>query len=108
MTTSSTALSRAILFLEEFRKIDPEMPMHTALLFLLIAREPGINLKRLSHLTGLGKSVVSRNITLLSEEYGKGLVYYREDPVDRRNKMLFVTAAGERVTQTLAGLVGEA
>lgn len=101
MKTPSSSLSRAILFLEEFRKIDPEMPMHTALLLLLIAREPGTNLKNLARLTGLGKSAVSRNMALLSQNHGRGLIDYREDPTDRRNKMVFLTPEGERIVRTL-------
>jgi len=101
MTTTYTPLTRAILFIEEFRKIDPEIQMHTALMLLLIARKPGLNLKDLVTATGLGKSAVSRNIASLSKEYGKGLITYAEDPLDRRNKVIKLTPAGERVVNSL-------
>lgn len=100
-------LSRAILFIEEFRKIDPELPMQIALIFLLIARKPGTNLKDIVQLTGLGKSSVSRNVALLSVEFGKGLVTYREDLADRRNKVIHLTPEGERVVASLLHYMGE-
>lgn len=94
-------LTRAVLFVEEFRKIDPELPMHTALILLLIARKPGVNLKELVQATGLGKSAVSRNVALLSKEYGKGLITYKEDLQDRRNKVINLTNDGERMVRSL-------
>jgi DNA-binding MarR family transcriptional regulator len=100
-------LTRAILFLEEFRKLDPELPMQIALLFLLIARKPGTNLKDLVALTGSGKSSVSRNVAILSKEFGKGLVTYREDLADRRNKVIHLTPEGERVLNSLLHFMGE-
>lgn len=100
-------LTRAILFLEEFRKIDPELPMHSALILLLVARKPGINLKELVQETGLGKSAVSRNVASLSKEYGKGLITYSEDPLDRRNKVIKLTLEGERTVRSLLHYIGE-
>ena len=99
-------LTRGILFLEEFRKIDPEMQMHSALMLLLIARKPGINLKEIVQETGLGKSAVSRNVANLSKEFGKGLITYTEDPLDRRNKVIKLTPQGERTVRSLLHHIG--
>lgn len=101
-------LTKAVLFVEEFRKVDPELGMHVALMLLLIAQKPGINLKELTQATGLVKSSVSRNIALLSKEYGgKGLVTMTEDPVDRRNKNVKLTLEGERLVRSLLHYIGE-
>lgn len=103
---ATSPLTKAILFVEEFRKIDPELPMQIALIFLLIAQKPGINLREIGQLTGLAKSSVSRNVALLSKEFGKGLVTYREDLADRRNKVINLTPEGERVLASLTHLTG--
>ena len=101
-------LSRAIMFVEEFRKVDPELPMHSALILLLIAQKPGINLKELVQATGLVKSSVSRNVAALSKEYGgKGLITMTEDPMDRRNKVVKLTLEGERMVRSLLHYIGE-
>jgi len=101
-------LTRAVLFVEEFRKINPELGMHTALMLLLIAQKPGINLKELGRATGMAKSSVSRNIAILSKEYGgKGLVTMTEDPVDRRNKQLKLTIDGERLVRSILHYIGD-
>lgn len=101
------ALSKAILFVEEFRKIDPELPMQVALILLLVARKPGTNLKELVQASGLGKSSVSRNIAALSKERGKGLLTYSEDLMDRRNKVCKLTPEGERVVRSLMHYVAD-
>lgn len=107
MVKTSNPLTRAVLFVEEFRKIDPELPMQIALILLLIARKPGINLKELVQQTGLGKSSVSRNVAALSKEQnGKGLITYREDPQDRRNKVIQLTPEGERTVRSLLHYTG--
>ncbi|WP_043879569.1 MarR family winged helix-turn-helix transcriptional regulator [Azorhizobium caulinodans] len=105
--SNQSSLTKAILFVEEFRKIDPELPMQVALILLLVARKPGTNLKELVQATGLGKSSVSRNIAALSKEHGKGLITYSEDLLDRRNKVCRLTPEGERVVRSLLHYVGE-
>jgi DNA-binding MarR family transcriptional regulator len=98
-------LTRAILLVEEFRKIDPEMPMQVALVFLQIAKKPGVNLRELVATTGLGKSSMSRIVALLSKEFGKGLVTYREDLADRRNKVIHLTPDGDRTLRSVLHLI---
>ncbi len=94
-------LTKVIHVIEEFRRIDPELPTQIALILLLIARKPGISLKELTQLSGLSKAAVSRNVALLSKEHGRGLVTYFEDPMDRRNKVAKLTPDGERFIRAL-------
>ena len=105
---SMKALTRLILITEEFRKIDPELPMQSALILLLIGSKPGTNLKSLAEIAGIGTSSASRIAAALSKEYGKGLVTYVEDPLDRRNKQLKLTPEGERFVRSLEHYVGGA
>jgi DNA-binding MarR family transcriptional regulator len=100
-------LTRIMMILEEFRKIDPELPMQIALIFVLIARKPGISQKELIQLTGLGRSSVSRTVALLSKELGKGFVTMREDPADRRSKVVTLTPEGERLSRSLEHYVAD-
>src|SRR4051794_41435723 len=79
-------ISSTIMILNEFRKLDPELPTQMALVLMLIAQKPGISFKELVQQTDLGKSSVSRHVAALSEQYGKGLVTFWEDPMDRRGE----------------------
>ena len=98
-------ITRVMMVVEEFRKIDPELPMQIALVFIMIADKPGISQKELVARSGMGRSSVSRHCAYLSKEYGKGLVTIQEDPVDRRSKVCKLTPAGERTIQSLTHYV---
>src|SRR3954466_2609155 len=87
-------ISSTIMILNEFRKLDPELPTQMALVLMLIAQKPGISFRELIQQTGLGKSSVSRHVAALSDDYGKGLVTFWEDPMDRRGKLARLTPAG--------------
>src|SRR4051812_50074300 len=88
-------ISSTIMILNEFRKLDPELPTQIALVLMLIAQKPGISFKELVQQTGLGKSSVFRHVAALSEQYGKGLITFWEDPMDRRGKGAKVTTKGQ-------------
>jgi DNA-binding MarR family transcriptional regulator len=99
-------LTKALMVIEAFRGLDAEFPTQIASILLHIARKPGINFKELQTLTGLGKSSVSRNVALLSKEYGKWhLVTMYEDPEDRRNKVAKLTPQGERFVAQLSSIM---
>lgn len=100
-------LSRAILFIEEFRKIDPDISAPVALVLLHIARKPGITNRELGQLLGMAKSTTSRHIEFLSKELGKGLITYSEDLQDRRYKVIKLTPEGERVVRSLLHFIGD-
>jgi len=46
-------ISRVMMIIEEFRKLDPEMTMNIAVTLLVIAERPGINFAELMKRTGL-------------------------------------------------------
>ena len=107
-------MQRLITLLEEFRKIDPEMPLQTATTFLLVSehseRDNGICVKDLAQLLGISSAAASRNVAKLSKvgvksQQGHGLVEAREDPMYRVRKTVHLTPQGERVIRTLEELM---
>ena len=90
-------INKAINAIEEFRKLDSEMQMQAALIFLLIARGEGMTVNDLVTLTGLTSSSCSRNVSLLSEidrkrRPGHNLVVAKVDPDDRRVRNLYLNS----------------
>lgn len=110
----SKNLRRALLLVEEFRKINPEMQMQTALAFLIIgeAGEDGIPMLELQKDMGVASSTTSRNVSTLSDVHwrdpkkpGLGLIDRHEDPNDRRNKIVRLSAKGRRVLTTINAIM---
>jgi DNA-binding MarR family transcriptional regulator len=103
-------LSKLIRVTEHLRTLDPELPMQTALTFLLIGQKPGISMKELGERTGLARSSISRNVVVLAQgrkpklKPGPKFVEYQEDPEDRRNKVCRLTPVGRRFLSTLEAL----
>ncbi|WP_453971316.1 hypothetical protein [Amorphus sp. MBR-141] len=101
----------AIALLEEFRKVDPEMHIHTAWIFLLIAKYEGCSQYYLTTITGYTRTTISRNSALLSElgsrtRPGYKLIEQRVDPEDRRSRLLVLTPKGRSVYRSVLLLVG--
>lgn len=106
MANQETPVNDAIRVIEEFRKMDQEMQMQTAMIFLLIARDEGCYGRDLMQQTGLTSASVSRNVAALSKYHRKGrpghdVVLAKEDPMDRRNKQLFLTGKGRAVINSI-------
>lgn len=91
---------RLIQALEEFRKLDDEMPVQTMLTFLYGAKEQGTNMTALMNAAGLKQSSASRNVQQWSDLNRHGAVgfemfHYREDPaVSRRDKIIELSQKG--------------
>lgn len=103
----SAAIHRSLLLLEEFRKINPEMPMQVAATFLVIAEHPRISFKEIGVLTGQSASATNRNVALLGGKYGVELVRYGRDPQDARNNIAWLTPLGERLATSISHYIGE-
>lgn len=102
------SLYDAFQFIEAFREMRPEMPMHMASAFLLIAMKPGITQRELLNLSEIAQATMSRNIAALTErdrhgKPGMNLVIQRRDPMDARNLMLFLTQDGHSLVNRLLG-----
>lgn len=100
------AYIKGLKMLEEFRKLDSDMPLQTAATFLSVANEEGITMKSLGERLGISQSSCSRNVAALSKHHrlnkpGHDLVYATEDPEERRRKIVKLTPKGKRVAETL-------
>lgn len=97
--------------MEEFRKLDPDMQISTALTFLYTAttqeKENGVSVKEVGEMLGATSSTASRNVALMCHYGGKGhgLLVANEDMTARNRKMLEVTPKGVRVLQTITKFV---
>jgi DNA-binding MarR family transcriptional regulator len=99
-----------IRVLEEFRRLDPDMPIQYALSFLTIARHEGLSMGDLAQRLGIAQSSASRNIAALSKWHsfgkaGHGLVEAHEDPRERRRKIVRLTPRGHHLVAVLRALV---
>lgn len=92
--------------LEEFRKLDPDLPIQYALSFLTLASNEGLSLGELATRLGIAQSSASRNVAALSEWHSFGkpgldLVEAKEDPRERRRKLVTLTPKGHALVETL-------
>lgn len=100
------AMHTLIKVIEEFRKLDAEMPMQTAAVFLNVVLNPGVTMKDLADRCGISQASTSRNIAALSKWHrlgkaGHDLVEAVEDPAERRRKIVNLTAKGKRVAASI-------
>lgn len=106
---SLATLGKAI---QRLRAIDPEMPMQTALLFLLVAQRPGLTMKELQRAMVTSQASISRNVATLSrwarfDKRGHDLLIAKEDPRERRRKVVFLTQRGELLARELAQIAAD-
>jgi DNA-binding MarR family transcriptional regulator len=111
--TEFSTTERMIAFVQEFRKLDPELQAQAIILFLKVAQNDGqITMVELQHWSGLATSSVSRNMALLGKinrhgESGLDLVGTFADPLDRRRKVVHLTPKGRAVRVSLGRYFGE-
>lgn len=108
--SADVALSTLIRVLEEFRTLDPDLPIQYALSFLTLAQNEGLSMGELAQRLAIAQSSASRNIAALSDwhSFGKpglGLVEAREDPRERRRKLVSLTAKGRAFLHRLTALI---
>lgn len=99
-------VDRLMSVLEAFRELDPDMPIQYALSFLTLARHPGLSIRELSERLGIAQSSASRNVAALSAWHsfrkpGHGLVEAKEDPRERRRKIVSLTPKGKALMRRL-------
>jgi len=105
-------IATVVRVLEEFRRFDPDMPIQYALSFLTIAQNEGLSMGDLAQRLGIAQSSASRNIAALSRWHsfgkdGHNLVEAREDPRERRRKIVSLTPRGHHLVATLRALVAD-
>lgn len=101
---TATSFKRAMLdafrFVEAFRELRPDIQMHTASVFFLVAMKPGIGQRELLGLLDVSQASLSRDIYALMaiDRHGKpglNLIVQHRHPVDARNTMLYLTPEGD-------------
>jgi len=90
---------KATNFLKSLRALDSDMPLAQAHCLLIIAQHEGLSVKELADRAGIGMASASRYISLFSKpptpgRKGLGLVEAREDPLERRKKIVRLTPKG--------------
>lgn len=112
---TKVSISKALQVLEVFRAIDPDMPMGTAVSFLMIATgesdEGGLSVTELSKQGGFALSSASRYVQALAEldrhrRPGHDLVSDHVDPMERRRKVLKLTPKGKRILAQIRNVIG--
>lgn len=85
-----------------FRKLRDTMPLQYVSAFLLVAAEENLNVTEYAKRAGVSQSLMTRHLADLGtvnryHEEGFGLVEAYEDLMDRRNKLVRLTALGKHV-----------
>lgn len=104
------ALEKHLRIFEEFRAIDSDMPLQTAVMYLLVAQNEGLTMADISKQMELAQSTCSRNIAALSKWHrlnrpGLDLVVAKEDPVERRRKVVYLTPKGRKFAERLKAII---
>lgn len=104
----TVTLGSALGLLSRLREVDPDMPMAQAYCLLLIAADEGLSLKELATRANIGMASASRYVSAFgvpprSGSKGLGLVTAREDPLERRKKIIKLTPKGKATINNLLG-----
>lgn len=106
-TTSTRFLARAAAHL---LRIDPEMTVSRALLFLLIHQKGSSTVRDLCASMGLSQPSVSRQLALLhtkpqrGQKGGLGLIELDPDPQEPRRMVVSLSVKGKRLIAELQSL----
>ena len=101
--------------IEEMRTFDSQLEAQAISVFFYVGvygGKEGIKMQTIADETGIAQSSISRNANKLSEinrqkRAGIGLLQIFPDPIERRRRLVRLTAKGRRVFQTLTELVFE-
>ena len=102
-------LNEALRLIQAIREIDSEMPLQQIHCLLLIAKEQeGMSLSDLAKKAGIGLATASRYVAALGKinrhrEEGLKLIESFEDPMERRKKIIRLTAKGKVALNKVLG-----
>lgn len=111
--SATRALDITIAALDLLReRLDPNMPVQMAAVFLVVARWPGITMTDLAGVVGMSQASCSRNVAALSRQHrlgksGHDVLEATEDPAERRRKIVRLTPKGETIVSALMLEVGK-
>jgi DNA-binding MarR family transcriptional regulator len=105
-------ISRAILFIDELRKLEAEFPTPLAAVLLRVARDEGLSQGDAVRQTGMSKSAMERAYSRLSSrgylgKPGLNLIDVSPDQNDARLRRARPTPLGKRVVQSLTALMDD-
>ena len=112
MNRDIEALKKAHKIIEEFRKLDENMPIQQAAVFLTIAMHDDLSQKEVAEMAGLGQGSTSRNVSAFLKlnrfkKPGFDLIENKPDPSELRVKRHRLNKKGERIAQTIADIMGD-
>lgn len=92
--------------MQEFRKLDYEVPAQVILCFVFVASHNPCHSEVLCHELGLTRAAVSRNTDWLSDKHrlkkpGLNLITKEVDPSNRRRMILSLTDKGKIIAKDL-------
>jgi len=112
MSSIKTNQARKLLrCLEEFRRLDPEMPVQQVVTFLTVALNPGVSLVQIAAMTDQAESSASRNVAVFSKlnrhkEKGFALIEGVPDPMELRRKVHTLTPRGVQLYEKVTHMIG--
>ncbi len=91
---------------EEFRRLDDDVPTRVLTTFLLIADAPGTGMSDIQRRMGVNQAAISRQVSHLMEwrsprTPGLNLVRTEIDPNNRKFRLCFLTPKGEKVRDSI-------
>lgn len=105
-------VARLIRFVEEMRKLDPEMQLQTLLTYLYVAQDKsgGMAMATIADKLHISQSSTSRNVAYMGKmnrkkEPGLQVLTAREDPMDSRRKLVTMTSKGDRLKETICEIM---
>ncbi len=98
-------------FMSEFRKLDNEIQAQTVQTFLAIAmhKKDKVPMSDLSELLGVSQASCSRNVAFFTDwtrkkQKGPNFLTCREDPMERRRKLVYLTPKGKQFYNSLENI----
>lgn len=110
----SQNIRHLLIALEQFRGINPNMPVQTVQTFLYVCEHEndpeGVSIKDIGIALEFSHASASRNVAALSNwtrhrKEGPSLLEAHEDVMHRSHKKVVLTSAGRRLRDTLKGLM---
>lgn len=97
-------------FVEMFRDMDAEIPLTTVGVFLVVVQNEHMTMKDMAKILGISQASCSRNVAYLAQYHrlnkpGLNLLVTREDPEERRRKIVSLTQKGKRVVERMQSMV---
>jgi DNA-binding MarR family transcriptional regulator len=101
-------LASLLKALKPFRELNPTMPLQYVSTFLVVAAEENLNITEYAKRAGTSQSLMTRHLADIGavnryHKAGFGLVEAHYDLMDRRNRLIRLTAKGQRLVGQIFG-----